>query len=372
MSILIFPHSKVCIWEPGSGTVINTIQSHTSTVKSVAFNPQMINVSHPLLASAGDFFIHLSDPRPAHKTNILSLSPHETGKEIETVSISPDGSLIASGGRDGMVVLMTLMVPRLLPISTSFSKKAREKKKKNRKFIKDAMLTHGSEDEEEVLDEIDELEDILTKPPETQHNVSRLKRISRINVKDVELDDHATVRRQCSARTSRGKRVKEKNIDIPTMVAHLSGTPRVYGSHYEGISDEEKQPVKVQPSGGGLLQRIAKLKTEQENAVKEEKEMELEKEKRKVETKEVKKGKEDDTFEDLTDPEVHFLQGRGLPHSSTMNSSMNTDIDDQYTLFSTLDTTTIFEEKKQGKKRHKPKMIDSKCWSLGTLQKQNI
>ena len=92
---------------------MNFIHGHKDTVKSISFNRQTADVQEPLLASAGDFTVRLSDPRPDQKTYIMHLSPHAAGKEVEAVDISPDGTLLASGGRDGVVVLTTLLTPTL-------------------------------------------------------------------------------------------------------------------------------------------------------------------------------------------------------------------------------------------------------------------
>ena len=92
---------------------MNFIHGHKDTVKSISFNRQSTGLQEPLLASAGDFTVRLSDPHPDHKTHIMHLSPHAAGKEVEAVDISPDGTLLASGGRDGVVVLTTLLTTTL-------------------------------------------------------------------------------------------------------------------------------------------------------------------------------------------------------------------------------------------------------------------
>ena len=106
---------QICIWEPSKGSVINTIYGHTDTVKSIAFNPNSDNVAVQILASAGAYSVRLSDPRPTQKADILSLSPHTPGKEVEAVAISPDGSTLASGGRDGQLIFMSLNIPSFVP-----------------------------------------------------------------------------------------------------------------------------------------------------------------------------------------------------------------------------------------------------------------
>ena len=258
---------QICVWEPSKGAVINTIYGHVDTVKSVAFNPQVLNVALPILASAGDFTLRLSDPRPDQRADILTLKPHSEGKEVETVAISPDGSLLVSGGRDGLLVLMTLFVPSIMPRSEStFSTSSvlrRSRVVRDRSYIFDATQ------EEDLPPELDELEaemeaealdEILTAPkkPERQTSFNRMKRRSRYEHKQTELPDHATVRRKgVSARIQRGKRIREKVVDIPTMVAHLSAAVRAYGPEEPSSSSEseedtpkekKKVPVKVDVS----------------------------------------------------------------------------------------------------------------------------
>lgn len=234
------------------------------TVKNVAFNPHTENVALPLLASAGDFTIRLSDPRPDHKSDILTLSPHLPGKEVEVVTISPDGSLLVSGGRDGIIVLMTLFVPSIMPRSESgystSSVLRRSRVVRDRSYIYDA--TDIGEipvelDEEEDLEaelEAEALDKILTEPPTKltkKTSFTRMKRRSRVAEKEVELQDHATMKRKgVRARESREKRVQVKQVDIPTMVAHLSAAIRAYGpeepsSSSSSESEEENEAEEI-------------------------------------------------------------------------------------------------------------------------------
>ena len=101
---------QVAIWDTRTGQVVNFIHGHTDTVKSVAFSNPTAGFTASLLASSGDFTVRLSDPRPNQKTDILSLSPHSPGKEVECVAISPDSTLLATGGRDSTVVLTTMYI----------------------------------------------------------------------------------------------------------------------------------------------------------------------------------------------------------------------------------------------------------------------
>ena len=225
------------------------------TVKNVAFNPNTVNTAVPVLASAGDFTVRLSDPRPDQQADILTLYPHTLGKEVEAVVISPDGSLLVSGGRDGMIVLMNLFVPSVIPRSeSSFSTSSvlrRSRVVRDRSYIYD--ITSGDDEileEEHELEaemEAEELDMILAEPPrskrpEKQPSFRRLKRRSRFAEKEAELPDYATVRRKGpTAREARGKRYKEKTVDIPTMVAHLSAAIRAYGPEEPSSSSESDE-----------------------------------------------------------------------------------------------------------------------------------
>ena len=234
------------------------------TVKNVAFNPHTENVALPLLASAGDFTIRLSDPRPDRKSDILTLSPHLPGKEVEVVTISPDGSLLVSGGRDGIIVLMTLFVPSIMPRSESGYSTSSVLRRS--RVVRDRSYIYDATDVGEIPEELDEEEDleaeleaealdkILTEPPTKltkKTSFTRMKRRSRVAEKEVELQDHATMKRKgVRARESREKRVQVKQVDIPTMVAHLSAAIRAYGpeepsSSSSSESEEENEAEEI-------------------------------------------------------------------------------------------------------------------------------
>ena len=184
------------------------------------------------------------------------------------MAVSPDGSLLVSGGRDGRIVLMTLMVPSVIPrsesnqmdLTSSVLRKSRVIR--DRSYIcdvtSDGEIPLELEEEEEEEDwrarqqEEAEMMDTLEREPkkvERQTSIVRLKRRSRFEEKQTELPDYATVRKKgVSARTARERRAKGKSYDIPTMVAHLSAAVRVYGpeepnssSDSEGEGDAEKK-----------------------------------------------------------------------------------------------------------------------------------
>ena len=181
---------------------------------------------------------------------------------MEAVAISPDGSLLVSGGRDGRIVLMTLMVPSVIPrsesnqmdLTSSVLRKSRIIR--NRSYICDVTsdgeipLEREEEEEEEEEDwiarqqEEAEMMDTLEREPkkvERQTSIVRLKRQSRFEEKETELADYATVRKKVvNARTARERRAKGKSYDIPTMVAHLSAAVRVYGPEEPNSSSDSE------------------------------------------------------------------------------------------------------------------------------------
>ena len=252
-----YTHTQICIWEPRQQAVINTIYAHQDTVKSLAFNPHTENVAVPVLASAGGPKLCLSDPRPSHRADILSVSLHKPGKEVEAVAVSPDGSLLVSGGRDGLIVIMTLMVPSIIPRSeshyTSLTSSVLRKSRaiRERSYIYDATADEDIPPEEENEEEeegnltVEETDQFILEPVKTEKVKSyhRMKRRNRFEEKETELADYATVRKKkfVSAKTARERRTKGKSYDIPTMVAHLSAAVRVYGPE-EPDSSSESEP----------------------------------------------------------------------------------------------------------------------------------
>ena len=224
-------------------------------MKGISFNPRRENVALPVLASCGDFSVRLSDPRPTQKADILTLSPHMEGKEIEAVAISPDGSLVVSGGRDGVLVLMTLFVPSVVPRSdssfnaTTSSILRRSTTVREQSYIHDATIEEAAEEPymEEAADiqaemEADELDWMLSNSRTTKNiSFTRMKRRSRFGEKGIDVM-HATVRRKgTSAKLSRERRVKGKEVDIPTMIAHLSAATRAYGPEEASSSESEDE-----------------------------------------------------------------------------------------------------------------------------------
>lgn len=230
----------------------NTIYGHSDTVKSLAFNPNT-DTAIPVLASAGGCTLLLSDPRPTQKAELLSLSPHTLGKEVEAVSISPDGSLVVSGGRDGLLALLTLSVPLLNPQNhdNSVSSKLR-----NSRTILDRSFDNDStEDLVEAVSQASTSEGDISVTV-SRENVS-LEAVTRErNVQKNHLGKTAEQRNEHSARISRQKRTEKKVVDLPTMIAHLSASMR--GSVLEeqpssSDSEEESEDVTTQEKISDLI-----------------------------------------------------------------------------------------------------------------------
>ena len=204
----------------GTGLLLNTVYGHTDTVKSLAFNPST-DAAVPVLASAGDFTLRLSNPRPTHETELLSLTPHTLGKEVEAVGISPDGSLIVSGGRDGVLVFLTLSIPSLRPqlsVDSSISEKLR-----NSQNILERSFDHDSmEDLHEAVSQASMSEGDLSLAASREDILIETGQRN-ISGSNKEISPH---RKEISARASRLKRTEKKVVDLPSMIAHLSASVR--------------------------------------------------------------------------------------------------------------------------------------------------
>ncbi|XP_062520820.1 uncharacterized WD repeat-containing protein all2124-like [Corticium candelabrum] len=102
---------KITVWEPRESKPLCQLTGHEDTVKSLAFNPDTDANDFSVLASVGDCTTRLWDPREGKERQLALLAQHQPFREVETVAISPDGSLLATGARDNVVVLSTLGVP---------------------------------------------------------------------------------------------------------------------------------------------------------------------------------------------------------------------------------------------------------------------
>lgn len=96
------------IWDPKAGKILKMLKGHTDTVKGCAWTPNDAFDNVPLLVTTGGFSANLWNPMGASNNLLCEARMHAPGKEIETVHISPNGRLVATGGRDGVVNLCTL------------------------------------------------------------------------------------------------------------------------------------------------------------------------------------------------------------------------------------------------------------------------
>lgn len=222
--------TKICIWDTATFSLVNTIYGHTATVKSLDFDPNT-KAAVPILASAGDYTLLLSDPRPTQKAELLSLSPHAPGKEVEAVSISPDGSLLVSGGRDGALAIMTLTVPLVQQDThddSVSSKLRRSQSYLEHSFDNDSAeelgdatsLTSTSEgdvrrENANVLPQQEKAES----PRNVRNSAGKQKSKPRVAEKQ-----QKSTGKVHSARISRQKRAEKKVVDLPSMIAHLSAS----------------------------------------------------------------------------------------------------------------------------------------------------
>ena len=230
------------------GSLLNTIHSHTDTVKSLSFNPNTDAVV-PVLASAGDFTLRLSDPRPSQTTELLSLSPHTLGKEVEAVGISPDGSLIVSGGRDGNLVFLTLSIPSLRPqlsVDSSVSEKLR-----NSQTILERSFDHDSlEDLNEAVSQASTSEGDLSLAASREDIILDQRPLKHQSGPSQQAGTH---RKEVSARTSRMKRTQKKVVDLPSMIAHLSASVR------ESMIEEPRSSSDSEDGEENQAQKISSL-----------------------------------------------------------------------------------------------------------------
>lgn len=184
--------------------------------------------------------MRISDPRPTQKADILSCSLHTPGKEVEAVSISPDGTLLVTGGRDGILVLMNLHVPSLLP------------RVENR--ITTAATVRRSC---EILEQ--SCVSLSTSCPADETTASEENLRAEIVASEVIMDTHKehnqgshliegrpkyATASVVNLRRPHDKRMKEKVVDIPTMIAHLSARASIIeepSSSSSGNSSSESE-----------------------------------------------------------------------------------------------------------------------------------
>ena len=247
-----------------TGLLLNTLYGHTDTVKSLSFNPNTDAVV-PVLASAGDYSLRLSDPRPSQKAEVLSLTPHTPGKEVEAVDISPDGSLVVSGGRDGVLVFLTLSIPSLRPqlsVDSSVSEKLR-----NSQTILERSFDHDSlEDLNEAVSQASTSEGDLSLAASREDILLETteKTLEHLSLSSNRQAGRAP-KREITARASRMKRAEKKVVDLPSMIAHLSASVRqsmieeqVSSSDSEGELTQEERDAQKISALIGVAQKVDK------------------------------------------------------------------------------------------------------------------
>lgn len=223
----------------------------------------------PILASAGDYTLLLSDPRPTQKAEVLSLSPHALGKEVEAVGISPDGSLLVSGCRDGLLVFVTLSIPSLRPQLHDNSVSA---KLRNSRAILEQSFNHDSvEDLTEATSQASTSEGDLSTAVSRENMLLETGRLSPLGI-----SQHSTLKGQTHFKTSqeqrgvtrqsRQRRAEKKVVDLPTMIAHLSASVRSSmleeqlssSDSEDDITSEEQDPQKKIGALIGVAQKVNK------------------------------------------------------------------------------------------------------------------
>ena len=228
------------------------MSGHSGAVKSVTFNYNTHNVAVPVLASAGDYSLKVWDVRPTNLGHpLVSLALHQPGKEVEAVAISPDGSLVATGARDGVVILMTLFVPTILPRTDSEIKRELHKKAFRNSFrlARQDSFSKSGQVEPEITDFA--LDEMIAEPKLPQNTQlkrihSRLKRRTRTSEKDLEIDKDTTAveKEKVNLRKSRKNRAKVKSIDLPDIITYLATKVTAYKPEVFSDSDSDDDQLK--------------------------------------------------------------------------------------------------------------------------------
>ena len=133
---------------------------------------------------------------------------------MEAVSISPDGSALASGGRDGQLILMSLNVPSVIPRAQTITTSATVRH--SCEILEQSRMRSTSDSPDTPSDgSTTELEN-LRMVPETEEVAKDSRRRSQHMERKPDIAAVVTLRR------THDKRLKDKVVDIPTMIAHLS------------------------------------------------------------------------------------------------------------------------------------------------------
>ena len=145
---------------------------------------------------------------------------------MEAVSISPDGSTLASGGRDGQLVFMSLNVPTVIPRPETGKTTTSATVRHSREILEQSRMRSTSDP------------DPLNTPSEGSTTELASENFRMVNVPEAASEKmakdgkrrsrHIAERRPpdiaavVALRRNHDKRLKDKVVDIPTMIAHLS------------------------------------------------------------------------------------------------------------------------------------------------------
>ena len=123
----------VTVWDPKAGKILRLLKAHTDTVKGCAFTP-VVNPANNIqtLTTVGGESALLWDPLSPIDNLLSDYRPHDEGKEVETCGFNFDGSLIATGGRDGVICVAKVpQYPMVDPVEVAARQK--EMKRANQK-----------------------------------------------------------------------------------------------------------------------------------------------------------------------------------------------------------------------------------------------
>eukprot|EP00794_Sanderia_malayensis_P013933 gene13933-15385_t len=103
--------SKISVWDIRENRVLTILSGHSDMVTDVKFLPFEAIPEFPVLASVGGTICKFWCPFASRNSKELcSLKQHNLDYEVECLGLSPDGTLIATGGRDNNVVLSTINI----------------------------------------------------------------------------------------------------------------------------------------------------------------------------------------------------------------------------------------------------------------------
>lgn len=103
--------STIILWDFRQNVALSKCCGHEAAVSDVKFYPLVGPKRYPLLLSSGDYTVRMWHPLRASPKELLKLKQHNFGAEVETIAISDDGTLLASGGLDNQIILTAMEVP---------------------------------------------------------------------------------------------------------------------------------------------------------------------------------------------------------------------------------------------------------------------